>query len=76
MDKVRVYYDPVGRTLNVGLAEESPLLAGLAAASVAGRAALGAEAGARTARLGLSRQWLSAAEDGEPGSKDDLVRGR
>ena len=38
------------------LAEESPLLAGLAAASVAGRSALGAEAGARTARLGRATE--------------------
>jgi hypothetical protein len=38
------------------LAEESPLLAGLAAASVAGRAALGAEAGARTARYGRATE--------------------
>ena len=38
------------------LAEESPLLAGLAAASVAGRAALGAEAGARTARHGRATE--------------------
>ncbi|MBM4443584.1 MAG: transposase [Candidatus Rokubacteria bacterium] len=38
------------------LAGESPLLAGLAAASVAGRSALGAEAGARTARLGRASE--------------------
>ncbi|MBM4244962.1 MAG: transposase [Deltaproteobacteria bacterium] len=34
------------------LAEESPLLAGLAAASVAGRSAIGADAGSRALRLG------------------------
>ncbi|MBY0276821.1 transposase [Candidatus Binatia bacterium] len=34
------------------LADESPLLAGLAAASVAGRSAIGADAGSRAVRLG------------------------
>jgi len=46
------------------LAEESPLLAGLAAASVAGRSALGAEAGARTARLGRASEPPPKDDDG------------
>ena len=45
------------------LAEESPLLAGLAAASVAGRSALGAEAGARTARLGRASEAPQKHDD-------------
>jgi len=44
------------------LAEESPLLAGLAAASVAGRAAIGAEAGSRAVRLGRATEV--APDDG------------
>jgi len=44
------------------LAEESPLLAGLAAASVAGRSAAGADAGSRTARL--DRAAEAAPDDG------------
>jgi hypothetical protein len=38
------------------LAEESPLLAGLAAASVAGRSAIGAGAGSRAVRLGRAAE--------------------
>jgi len=44
------------------LAEESPLLAGLAAASVAGRSAIGADAGSRAVRLGRAAE--TAPEDG------------
>ena len=44
------------------LAEESPLLAGLAAASVAGRSAIGAEAGSRAVRLGRAAE--AAPDDG------------
>ena len=44
------------------LAEESPLLAGLAAASVAGRSAIGAEAGSRAVRLGRAPE--AAPDDG------------
>jgi len=44
------------------LAEESSLLAGLAAASVAGRSALGAEAGSRAVRLG--READAVPDDG------------
>ena len=44
------------------LAEESPLLAGLAAASVAGRSAIGADAGSRAVRLGRAPE--AAPDDG------------
>jgi hypothetical protein len=44
------------------LAEESPLLAGLAAASVAGRSAIGADAGSRAVRLGRAPE--AAQDDG------------
>jgi|GEM_PF-639569 len=44
------------------LAEESPLLAGLAAASVAGRSAIGADAGSRAVPLGRAPE--TASDDG------------
>jgi hypothetical protein len=44
------------------LAEESPLLAGLAAASVAGRSAIGADAGGPAVRLGRAPE--TASDDG------------
>ena len=48
------------------LAEESPLLAGLAAASIAGRSAIGADAGSRAVRLGRAREAAPADGPGAP----------
>lgn len=44
--------------------DESPVLAGLAAASVQGRRALGAQAGSRPQRCGASTEWLALAPSG------------
>jgi len=48
------------------LEEESPLLAGLAAASVAGRAAIGADAGSRARCLGRAAQAAPDEGSGAP----------